>query len=58
MIIGRDPNKLQRQVEFLEQNPDCSCSFHAAKHQKNNNYKIKKILSCLLRKNILLKMQF
>ena len=37
-----DPNKLQRQVEFLEQNPDCSCSFHAAKHQKNNNYKIKK----------------
>lgn len=32
-----DPLKLQKQVEFLEANPDCSLCFHASKSIRNNN---------------------
>lgn len=32
-----DPSKLQKQVDFLEVNSDCSLCFHASKHIKNNN---------------------
>jgi glycosyltransferase involved in cell wall biosynthesis len=34
-----DPLKLQKQVDFLEDNTDCSLCFHASKHvhSKNNN---------------------
>lgn len=34
-----DPLKLQKQVEFLEANPDCSLCFHASKSIRNNNPK-------------------
>lgn len=32
-----DPLKLQKQVDFLEGNPDCSLCFHASKHIEANN---------------------
>jgi glycosyltransferase involved in cell wall biosynthesis len=32
-----DPLKLQKQVDFLEENPDCSFCFHASKTIRNNN---------------------
>lgn len=32
-----DPYKLQKQVDFLEGNPDCSLCFHAWKSIRNNN---------------------
>lgn len=32
-----DPLKLQKQVDFLEANTDCSLCFHASKHIRNNN---------------------
>ncbi len=32
-----DPLKLQKQVDFLEVNPDCSLCFHASKSIRNNN---------------------
>jgi len=32
-----DPLKLQKQVDFLEKNPDCSLCFHASKSIRNNN---------------------
>ena len=38
-----DPLKLQKQVEFLEENPDCSLCFHASKDIQENNQKIYKI---------------
>lgn len=32
-----DPLKLQKQVEFLEENTDCSLCFHASKSIRNND---------------------
>lgn len=32
-----DPLKLQKQVDFMEANPDCSLCFHASKSIRNNN---------------------
>ena len=32
-----DPSKLQKQVDFMEVNPDCSLCFHASKSIRNNN---------------------
>lgn len=32
-----DPLKLQKQVDFMEVNPDCSLCFHASKSIRNNN---------------------
>jgi len=32
-----DPLKLQKQVDFMEENPDCSLCFHASKSIRNNN---------------------
>jgi len=32
-----DPYKLQKQVDFLEENEDCSLCFHASKHVNTNN---------------------
>lgn len=32
-----DPLKLQKQVDFLEENPDCSICFHASKHVQAKN---------------------
>jgi len=32
-----DPSKLQKQVDFLEVNSDCSLCFHASKSIRNNN---------------------
>jgi len=32
-----DPYKLQKQVDFLEENGDCSLCFHASKHINTNN---------------------
>lgn len=32
-----DPSKLQRQVDFMEANPDCSLCFHASKHVQANS---------------------
>ena len=32
-----DPYKLQKQVDFLEVNPDCSLCFHASKSIRNND---------------------
>lgn len=34
-----DPSKLQKQVDFLEVNSDCSLCFHASKSIRNNNPK-------------------
>ena len=31
-----DPYKLQKQADFMEANPDCSCCFHAAHHVYEN----------------------
>ncbi len=32
-----DPSKLQKQVDFMEVNPDCSLCFHASKNIRNND---------------------
>lgn len=32
-----DPYKLQKQVDFMEANPDCSLCFHVSKSIRNNN---------------------
>jgi len=32
-----DPYKLQKQVDFMEANPECSLCFHATKHVQANN---------------------